>query len=84
MLIRLTVVALITLLINLPMGYWRQGVRKFSPMWFVTVHAAIPAVVVMRHFSGIGFAWWTYPPMIICYFGGQFLGARLRRSRVPA
>jgi len=78
---RLTAVVLATFLINLPMGWWRAGVRKFSPMWFVTVHAAIPLVVLMRLKSEIGFAWYTYPPMIIGYFGGQFLGAVLRKRR---
>ena len=81
---RLTAVVLATFVLDLPMGYWRAGVRKFSPMWFVTVHAAIPLVVLMRLKSEIGFAWYTYPPMIVCYFGGQFLGARRRRRRLPA
>ena len=81
---RLTAVVLATFLINLPMGWWRAGVRKFSPMWFVTVHAAIPLVVLMRLKSEIGFAWYTYPPMIIGYFGGQFLGAVLCRRRAAS
>ncbi len=36
----------------------------------------------MRLKSEIGFAWYTYPPMILGYFGGQFVGARLRQRRV--
>ncbi|MCB1184843.1 hypothetical protein KDM41_15550 [bacterium] len=84
MVLRLVGVALATLLINMPFGYWREGVRKFSPAWFVSVHAAVPLVVLMRHKSEIGFAWWTYPPMILCYFGGQFIGARIRRRRAAA
>lgn len=84
MIYRLIAVALATLLINIPMGYWRESVRKFSPAWFVAVHAAVPLVVLMRHESHIGFAWWTYPPMIVCYFGGQFIGARYRRRKLAA
>jgi hypothetical protein len=79
--IKLTAVALATLLINIPFGYWRESVRKFSPAWFVAVHAAVPLVVLMRHQSEIGFAWYTYPPMILCYFTGQFTGSRLKRRR---
>jgi hypothetical protein len=79
--IKLTVVALATFLINIPFGYWRESVRKFSPAWFVAVHAAVPLVVLMRHQSHLGFAWYTYPPMILCYFGGQFVGSRLKRRR---
>lgn len=79
--LKLTLVALATFLINIPFGYWRESVRKFSPAWFVAVHAAVPLVVLMRHQSHLGFAWYTYPPMILCYFGGQFVGSRLMRRR---
>ena len=84
MVIRLILVALTTLVINIPFGYWRESVKKFSPFWFIAVHGAVPLVVLMRHKSEIGFAWYTYPPMIICYFGGQFIGARYRRSKAAA
>lgn len=84
MIYRLAAVALATLVINIPMGYWRESVRKFSPAWFVAVHLAVPLVVVMRHKSDIGFAWYTYPPMLICYFGGQFIGSRYRRRKIAA
>lgn len=84
MLIRLILVALTTMVINIPMGYWRESVKKFSVFWFLAVHAAVPLVVLMRHKSEIGFAWYTYPPMIICYFGGQYIGSRYRRSKVAA
>ncbi len=84
MIYRLIAVALTTLVINIPMGYWREGVRKFSPAWFVAVHTAVPLVVLMRHKSHIGFAWYTYPPMVLCYFGGQFIGARYRRRKMAA
>ena len=76
---KLILVALATLLINLPMGYWRQGGCKFSWKWIVAVHAAVPLVILMRIKSQMGFDWWTYPPMVLCYFGGQFIGARWRR-----
>ena len=84
MVIKLTAVALATLLINIPFGFWRESVRKFSPAWFVAVHGAVPLVVLMRHQSHLGFAWYTYPPMILCYFGGQFIGSRIRRRRRAA
>ncbi len=69
-------------LINLPCGFWREGVRKFSFKWFLAVHAPIPAVVAMRLISGLGYQLWTFPVIIIAYFGGQFVGARIRRSRM--
>lgn len=79
--LHLLTVVICTFAINLPLGYWRGGLRKFSLPWVVAVHAAVPLVVLMRYQAHIGFAWYTYPPMIAAYFGGQFVGARLRRRR---
>ncbi|MFT5234521.1 MAG: hypothetical protein ACI9UK_002099 [Candidatus Krumholzibacteriia bacterium] len=84
MVIHLILVALTTLVINIPFGYWREGVKKFSPFWFIAVHGAVPLVVLMRRNTEVGNAWYTYPPMILCYFGGQFIGSRYRRSKVAA
>ena len=84
LLTRLVLVALAVCFLNIPFGYWRQGVRKFSPAWFLFVHLPIPFVVLMRLKSGIGFAWYTYPIMVAAYFGGQFIGARYRRRLAVA
>ena len=82
MLTRLALVAVATFLLNIPCGWWRQGVRRFSVPWFVFIHLPIPLVVLMRLKSGIGFAWYTYPIMIAAYFAGQFAGSRLRQWRI--
>jgi hypothetical protein len=84
LLTRLVLVALVVCFLNIPFGYWRQGVRKFSLPWFMFVHLPIPLVVLLRLKSGIGFAWYTYPIMVGAYFGGQFIGARYRRRLAVA
>ena len=71
----------ITFVINLPFGYWRAGVRKFSPAWFVAVHAAVPLVVALRLALGLPFRWAIFPLFVAAYFGGQTVGARLRTPR---
>ncbi len=71
--------AVATFLLNVPMGYWREGVRKFSWQWIVAIHAMVPVVILMRRMLDIGFAWWTFLVTVPCYFGGQFVGSRLRR-----
>ena len=76
--------AVATFLLNLPMGYWREGVRKFSWQWIVAIHAMVPVVILMRRMLDIGFAWWTFLVTVPCYFGGQFVGARLRRRALAA
>jgi hypothetical protein len=75
----LWLVALAVVLINLPFGFWRQGTRKFSPMWFVAVHAPIPAVVALRIVSGLGFNPVTFPVIVGAYFAGQYFGGIIRK-----
>jgi hypothetical protein len=83
---KLAVIALFVFLLNVPFGYWRANVRKFSLQWILAIHAPIPFVIAMRILSGLGFHWVTYPVMLAAYFAGQFSGARIYKawSRVQA
>jgi hypothetical protein len=65
--------------VNVPFGYWREGVRKFSPAWFVAVHAPVPLVILMRLLAGIEWSFAILPLLVAAYFGGQWVGARHRR-----
>ncbi len=47
----------VTFVINVPFGFWRAGVRKFSPQWFLAVHAAVPMVIALRFALGLPFRW---------------------------
>ncbi|MCZ8132001.1 MAG: hypothetical protein O9284_11990 [Steroidobacteraceae bacterium] len=67
--------------VNVPFGWWRAGLPKFSPAWFVAVHAAVPVVVGTRLLFDVPFRWITLPLFVACYFAGQATGAKLR---VPA
>jgi len=71
----------VTLVINVPLGYWRAGVRKLSPQWFVAVHAAVPLVIGLRYALGLPFRWSVFPFFVAAYFGGQYVGSRLRLQR---
>jgi hypothetical protein len=73
----------VTVIINVPFGYWRAGVCKFSPQWFMAVHAAVPMVIAMRFAFGLPFRWSMFPLFVAAYFGGQFAGSRLRRAAQP-
>ncbi|MGL6224541.1 MAG: hypothetical protein ACRC6L_13260 [Steroidobacteraceae bacterium] len=70
-----------TFVLNVPFGYWRAGVVKFSAQWFVAVHAVVPLVVYMRHAAGLPFRWSLLPLFVTAYFGGQYLGSRWRLKR---
>lgn len=72
-------VALFTFAVNVPFGWWRAGVPKFSPAWFVAIHAPVPLIIALRFALGLQFRWSTLPVLVAAYFGGQFVGARLRQ-----
>lgn len=80
---KLSLLAIITLAINIPFGYWREGVSKFSVKWFIAVHAAVPVVIALRVLAGIEWRVTTIAFLVFCYFLGQFAGARLRRRLQP-
>jgi hypothetical protein len=67
-----------TFLVNLPFGWWRARLRKFSPAWFVAIHAPVPIVVALRFGLGLPFRWTMLPLFVAAYFGGQFVGSRMR------
>ncbi len=68
-------------LLNIPYGMWRARVRKFSFEWFCSIHLPIPCIVAIRQWSGVGFAWWTYPLFIAAFFIGQLLGKKIMLNR---
>lgn len=80
----IALVALGILIVNLPFGWWRAGLRKFSPAWFVAVHAPVPLAVGLRWLAGLGFRWELLPLFLAAYFGGQYLGGRLGRHAAAA
>jgi len=62
---------------NLPLGYLREGVRKFSLRWFIYIHITIPMIILLRlHY---GFGWSIVPLTLACAVAGQLLGGRARR-----
>jgi hypothetical protein len=66
--------------VNLPFGFWRAGVRKFTLPWILAVHAPVPLVVAVRYASGLGWHLITFPVLAGAFFTGQFLGGQLRRA----
>ncbi|WP_025270430.1 hypothetical protein [Hippea sp. KM1] len=74
-------VAFLVFLINLPFGYLRASVQRYSKRWFVYIHAPIPFVIALRLLSGLGFELYTFPVMVSAFFLGQFIGGLIRRVR---
>ncbi|MDP2661623.1 MAG: hypothetical protein Q8R28_12920 [Dehalococcoidia bacterium] len=81
-------IAIIVLVVNLPFGYWRANVRKFSWQWFLAVHLPVGLVILLRIVSGLGWQIATIPVLFAAFLVGQFLGTKLHRwwskdARVP-
>jgi hypothetical protein len=77
----LWVAAVLIVLMNLPFGFWRAGVPRFSRDWFVAVHAPVPLAVGLRIAMGLGWRLKFLPVLVFSYFLGQFLGGRARKRR---
>eukprot|EP00899_Mesostigma_viride_P011903 jgi/Mesvir1/20713/Mv14909-RA.1 len=65
----------VSFLANVPLGNLRKGYRKFSPEWFVAVHASIPFIVLLR--KAVIMPKWAIAFTISAAILGQALGARL-------
>jgi hypothetical protein len=79
----LLMVALAVFVLNLPFGYWRASVRKFSWQWIFAIHLPVPLVIALRIYSGLGWQLITFPVLILAYFAGQFAGSLIRRIQKP-
>ena len=64
---------------NIPLGYLREGTRKYSLGWFVYVHLSIPLVAFLRISSHL--TPWVIPVFILCAIAGQIVGGRIRQAR---
>lgn len=73
--------AIIVFVLNIPFGYWRQSVRKFSLQWILAIHLPVPVVIALRFIMGLGFKFVTYPILVGAFFLGQFIGAKIYSHR---
>lgn len=69
----------VALAMNLPLGYLRQGTRKYSFMWFLYIHLSIPFIILLR--MNMGISYWYIPLSLGSAVAGQIFGGRYRRRR---
>jgi len=77
---KIAIVSVICLLVNIPLGVWREHTRKFSWQWILAIHASIPVIVALRiqlHLSPV-----AIPINIAAAIVGQLIGSRLERRRL--
>jgi hypothetical protein len=68
-----------TVAINIPLGYFRQGVEKFSFAWYFYIHISIPFIIYLRIKSG--YSWKFIPLTIAGAVVGQIIGGMIRKRR---
>ena len=73
----LGIVALSVLVLNLPFGYWRAHIPRYSLQWFLAVHLPVIAAISLRVLGGLGWQLITFPILIGAFFAGQFLGGKI-------
>jgi hypothetical protein len=69
----------LTIIVNIPLGYLRQGVEKFSFAWYFYIHISIPLIIYLRIKSG--YSWKFIPLTLGGALLGQIIGGRIRRNR---
>jgi hypothetical protein len=75
--IRIIILVVSAFIMNVPLGYLRQGTRRFSFMWFLYIHLSIPFIILIR--LGLEISYWFVPFSIGSAVAGQIIGARLRK-----
>ena len=75
---RILITCIATFLVNLPFGYWRGTLGKFSFWWFVAIHAPVPLVIAIRKFHKLELSWELAPYLLGSYFLGQWLGRKIK------
>lgn len=69
----------LAIIVNIPLGYFRQAVQKFSFAWYFYVHISIPLIIYLRIKSG--YSWKFIPLTLAGTIIGQIIGGRIRRKR---
>ena len=79
---KLLYISLFVLIFNIPFGYWRNNVKKFSLQWILAIHIPVPFVIALRLLTGLGFQFVTYPVLVGGFFAGQLWGSRIHTWRM--
>lgn len=67
-------IASLVFLVNVPFGYWRKTVRKFSFSWFAAIHIPVFISIGLRFISGIDANFLNILLFVSVFFAGQLAG----------
>lgn len=77
------IIAVLIFLMNLPFGWWRAGVKKLSPPWFVAIHVPVVLAILLRLAVGVAFRLVLLPLFVAAFYFGQMAGGKLRPKSAP-
>jgi len=64
--------------LNLPFGFWRFKVRKFSFSWVLAIHLPVLIIIGGRFLFNIPYQMSVLPINVGAFFLGQYLGGKIR------
>jgi hypothetical protein len=73
-------IGILGMALNVPLGVWREHTTKFSPQWFLAVHATIPFIAMLR--KAIVMPKYAVAFTIGSAVLGQAIGARAEKIRL--
>jgi hypothetical protein len=77
-LIHAALIGVVAFAVNLPLGYLREGTKKFSFSWFIYIHLSVPLIAFLRISNQVSA--WAIPAFVACAILGQLAGGMIRRS----
>ena len=66
-----------TLIINIPFGYWRANVRRFSLQFLLAIHIPVVLIILFRFAAGTGFEIFTLLFTVPSFIIGQYAGSKI-------
>ncbi|KAF9590769.1 hypothetical protein IFM89_038296 [Coptis chinensis] len=79
---KMLVIGALGMAANVPLGIWREHTKKFSPSWFVAVHAAVPFIAMLR--KSVLMPKTAMAITIAASIVGQIIGSRAERIRLKS
>ncbi|KAJ4759036.1 zinc finger B-box protein [Rhynchospora pubera] len=80
--VKMLSIGLLGMAANIPLGIWREHTVKFSPQWFLAIHAAVPFIAMLRKSVNMPKAAMVFT--IAASILGQTVGSRAERIRMKA
>jgi len=80
LIIHLAIVIILTFILNIPAGYFRENYRKMSWQWFLILHSPIPLIILLR--LSLDISYYYIPILVVVAVLGQWVGSRPVRKYI--